>query len=577
MVTFLFITRSKKVQSDVKVNKSIMTVNKMRANWMINHFSISILIFSINCFILSISCFTRSRHPHTLKRHSSKRNVALPKNIAKDNESNNQQDLKKYWPGKSTQNANDDEQSGSSEFWPVANKRSRSSDRWQKEYGISEGTAGMLSMIQNKNEIGQNSSKRFQKALNKNSYLIKKFEGPRAIICNKEKPFKVAGGRRGISDEGGGKFDYKSMSSSFWRLDYDYLSTSLNAIEVKPALSFEKSDDFLLNWWHFAKKWDVLGSELLGIDLKQLDDVLTSDSMSVLDTGLEMGVGSMDDRESMATNAESENIQKVFAVSSNVKEVHSRNRLLTALRELCEINLARVICVGDVHGCEHELRDLLKAVNYRPCDCVLLLGDMVGKGPRSVNVVKMAREIGAVATCGNHDHEVIRRAQIDRRANSSKPKESSSRPSEHLRIARALSDEDIAWMERLPYAIFSPDLGSLFVHAAVQNDRELERQSPWVVMMARSVRPDGSMSCRCEYDSPWAKGWKGPLTCYFGHDAARGLQIYEHAVGLDTGTYLVPKQSDFHACAMPFAIIRMCNALFHQSCLRFPSPSCSQT
>ena len=53
------------------------------------------------------------------------------------------------------------------------------------------------------------------------------------------------------------------------------------------------------------------------------------------------------------------------------------------LYRLCDRHKARVICIGDVHGCVEELKDLLRAVRYRPGDLVLLLGDLVAKGETS--------------------------------------------------------------------------------------------------------------------------------------------------------------------------------------------------
>lgn len=47
----------------------------------------------------------------------------------------------------------------------------------------------------------------------------------------------------------------------------------------------------------------------------------------------------------------------------------------------------RVLIVGDIHGCHAELQALLAKCDYRPGEDVLLLvGDLVNKGPMSKQV-----------------------------------------------------------------------------------------------------------------------------------------------------------------------------------------------
>jgi predicted MPP superfamily phosphohydrolase len=64
----------------------------------------------------------------------------------------------------------------------------------------------------------------------------------------------------------------------------------------------------------------------------------------------------------------------------------------------------RVIIVGDVHGCFDELCELLDQVKFQQgVDTLILAGDLVNKGPKSIEVVRFARQVGALAVAGNHE------------------------------------------------------------------------------------------------------------------------------------------------------------------------------
>jgi hypothetical protein len=102
-------------------------------------------------------------------------------------------------------------------------------------------------------------------------------------------------------------------------------------------------------------------------------------------------------------------------------------------------------------------------------------------------------------------------------------------------IVICIAIQEFSWLQSLPYFINSNDLGTLFVHAGFQSHLKITEQDPWAMMTMRSVLPDGRVSTRCFQKHPWAGRWRGPMTVLFGHDAARGVQEYECAVGLDSG------------------------------------------
>lgn len=185
--------------------------------------------------------------------------------------------------------------------------------------------------------------------------------------------------------------------------------------------------------------------------------------------------------------------------------------------------MSRTIVVGDVHGCVRELEKLLAKVSLAPSDRLVLVGDVVAKGPDSKAVVELARHIGALAVRGNHDEQVLR---IHRGlARSPKP--------HHKVVVDALDDADWRWLSRLPvWMRIGKD--HLIVHGGIVPGVPLESQDPALLMNLRSIRPSGAPSTKLD-GTPWAASWQGPKTVIFGHDAVRGLQKYPHAIGLDTG------------------------------------------
>jgi hypothetical protein len=190
----------------------------------------------------------------------------------------------------------------------------------------------------------------------------------------------------------------------------------------------------------------------------------------------------------------------------------------------------RTLFIGDVHGCLQELEELLEACAYAGSDRVVLVGDLVAKGPDSAGVVRLARERGVLAVRGNHDAHVLRA-----RANGGLRPDGRKLKPEHQHVLDTLAPEDWAYLESLPLYLRFPELNVLAVHAGLVPGVALEAQDPHLVLNLRSITPTGAPSKRIDNGVPWASLWKGPETVVFGHDAMRGLQRHPHALGLDSG------------------------------------------
>jgi len=188
---------------------------------------------------------------------------------------------------------------------------------------------------------------------------------------------------------------------------------------------------------------------------------------------------------------------------------------------------ARTIFVGDVHGCAAELQDLLNAVGLTSSDRVVLVGDLVARGPDTRGVLRLVRELKASTVRGNHEERMIA-AHAARKGGGSGPRLGSS----HTELLQILDDEDWAQLEALPLHLDLPEHGIRVVHAGVVPGVAWEAQDPWMVTHIRSISADGAPTEK--WGRSWAEGYRDAPHIVFGHNAQSLPQLHPNATGIDT-------------------------------------------
>lgn len=192
--------------------------------------------------------------------------------------------------------------------------------------------------------------------------------------------------------------------------------------------------------------------------------------------------------------------------------------------------MGRIIIVGDVHGCRKELERLLKRIGLRDEDRLVFVGDLVGRGPDTMGVLKLVRKLGAVVVRGNHEHKLLsfRTARL-------RGEHREFRMGRSLReVAARLSSEQWSWLASLPLWFDLPEHDLRVVHAGVMPGVAIEATDPNVLLTLRGITDDGLPSSE-RRTRPWAESHRGPPHVVFGHNAWIAPQIHPWATGLDTG------------------------------------------
>ncbi|MAX00920.1 MAG: metallophosphoesterase [Sphingomonas sp.] len=212
----------------------------------------------------------------------------------------------------------------------------------------------------------------------------------------------------------------------------------------------------------------------------------------------------------------------------------------------------RIYAIGDIHGCYRQLRRLLGRIEAHhealppPASLrVVLLGDLIDRGPDSARVLRFAGQLSnrtpnLVTLMGNHEELMLGALAGDRAAldlwrehggratlasfGFDPARLDSERDIRLLsgQMRLAVSQPIIEWVRRLPLWTRSGDY--LFVHAGVRPRIPLSRQ-----------QPDDLLWIRDDF-LQWS-GSFGGATIVHGHSIDEAPQLSEHRIGIDTGAY----------------------------------------
>ncbi len=193
----------------------------------------------------------------------------------------------------------------------------------------------------------------------------------------------------------------------------------------------------------------------------------------------------------------------------------------------------KIIAIGDIHGCINKLEDLLSRLSIRRADTLIFLGDYIGRGTGSNQVISSLIELRkkhgkVIFLLGNHENllleyvrspdEVLipylRQQSIEDFLQSYGEEDLS-----HLHDLSFMPEEHRQFLKTLELYYMQGDY--LFVHAGIMPGLPLGKHTAVELCEVRDVFLDS----RVEIGK----------TVVFGHTAFELPLVAEDKIGIDTG------------------------------------------
>lgn len=144
--------------------------------------------------------------------------------------------------------------------------------------------------------------------------------------------------------------------------------------------------------------------------------------------------------------------------------------------------------IGDLQGCYDELQLLLEKIQFDPTqDTLWFTGDLVNRGPKSLECLRFVKNLGAraITVLGNHDlHLLAVAAGVRQQAEGDTLTEILEAPD---------CDELLTWLRQQPLLHYDPQLGFILVHAGIAPQWNLgtaQKLAREVEMQLQSIASD---------------------------------------------------------------------------------------
>ena len=200
----------------------------------------------------------------------------------------------------------------------------------------------------------------------------------------------------------------------------------------------------------------------------------------------------------------------------------------------------KIIIYGDLHGCLDEFKALRAKVNPSKDDREIVIGDILDRGPKSNELFTYVREEGIESIMGNHEYKYLRFKRHNEKFLETGKKNPMSFKEERLAIFDAMSDDDLAFLETLPFFIKIDNL--TLVHAGLLNKIELDtadKKDLEYLLWVRYLEKDNiplSLGKETETSKYWSELYDGQEgIIVYGHEPFEEVRVDKYSIGIDTG------------------------------------------